>query len=131
MAKVKATKNRQLKSAKLIKRLRTVCFYGDLSTKEALIEAADLLESLQGTRQIFRTKFNSDRPPLFEMPDAAFSNIVNNVEPTFDFRGWRRSKEWKIFVAGYNHAMKKIASEATAKINMGGLHHEKLYDEKW
>lgn len=36
------------------------------------------------------------------LPPATFSNLMNELEPGFDFRNWRESNEWKIFVAGMN-----------------------------
>lgn len=54
-----------------------------------------------------------------ELPPYAFSNLMNSVNPKFDYTNWRKSPEWRIFVAGYNAALEGIRSTAVTMKNLG------------
>lgn len=54
-----------------------------------------------------------------ELPPAAFSNAMNNINPDFDFRKWRQSNEWKVFVAGYNEAVRVANDQIKSQYNFG------------
>ncbi len=42
-----------------------------------------------------------------ELPPPDFYNAIVDVNPDFDFTNWRKSLEWRSFVAGYNSAVDK------------------------
>lgn len=63
-----------------------------------------------------------------ELPPAAFSNAMNNIKPGFDFTNWRKSREWKIFVAGHNNGIQEAVGEVVLLRDMGTPKH-KLYGE--
>lgn len=58
---------------------------------------------------------------MSELPNAAFSNVINAEVPRFDYRKWRKSKEWKIFVAGYNEAVRVANDRIKSQYNMGEI----------
>jgi len=60
-------------------------------------------------------RFKNDLPP------PAFTNAINSTIPGFDFRKWRKSKEWKVFVAGYNEAVRVANAQIKAQHNMGEI----------
>lgn len=53
-----------------------------------------------------------------ELPSPAFSNAMNKINASFDFRQWRKSPEWKIFVAGYNEAVRVANDNLKAQYDM-------------
>lgn len=55
----------------------------------------------------------------FDPPPSAFSNKINDLSPDFDFSNWRESGEWKMFVAGYNEAVRVANDKIRAQYNMG------------
>jgi hypothetical protein len=57
--------------------------------------------------------------PEIELPPAAFSNVMNDTTPGFNYRNWRQSREWKIFVAGYNNAVRQANAKILAQYDMG------------
>lgn len=61
-----------------------------------------------------------------ELPPTAFSNLMNDLDPAFNYQNWRGSPEWKIFVAGHNHALEAGIMELSGLRNFG-LHPDKLY----
>lgn len=63
-----------------------------------------------------------------DMPPSKFVNTMNDINPKFDFRNWRRSKEWKIFMAGYNDAVTTACGEIALLRDLGTTPH-KLYGE--
>ena len=60
-----------------------------------------------------------------ELPPAGFTNKINSLRhdsllrDDFDFRYWRKSPEWKIYVAGYNDCVEKCNSKILSQYNMG------------
>ena len=63
-----------------------------------------------------------------ELTPPAFGNKINSllhdgVLKSFDWNNWRKSPEWKIFVAGYNAAVEKVNSKVLAQYNMGEATH--------
>jgi hypothetical protein len=64
-----------------------------------------------------------------ELPPAAFTNKINalrhdgTLREGFDFREWRKSPEWKIFVSGYNHCVEECNAKITGRYNLGETAH--------
>jgi len=59
-----------------------------------------------------------------DLPPSSFSNHINDLQNDgfligFSFRGWRKSPEWKLYVAGYNAAVEKCNDQIQSKYNMG------------
>lgn len=54
-----------------------------------------------------------------EIPPAYFSNVINRLNLPIDWRNWRKSPYWEIFVAGNNYGVNKVEVYAKSKINMG------------
>jgi uncharacterized protein YajQ (UPF0234 family) len=54
-----------------------------------------------------------------ELPPAAFSNAMNDLDSDFDFREWRKSKYWRVFVAGYNEAVREANRQIQSRYNLG------------
>ena len=59
-----------------------------------------------------------------ELTPPAFGNKINDLLHTgvlksFDWNNWRKSAEWKIFVAGYNAAVEKCNNKIKSQYNMG------------
>jgi hypothetical protein len=51
---------------------------------------------------------------LSPMPPTAFSNMMAGLYPNgWDFRNWRNTKEWRLFMCGYQQAMLDVKHEAT------------------
>jgi len=50
-----------------------------------------------------------------ELPPTGFSNAINALDIKLDFRSWKQSKEWQIFVAGYKEAATVIATNAQSE----------------
>lgn len=40
-----------------------------------------------------------------ELPPRVFSNLMNDIDPDFDYRFWKLSNEWRIFKAGKLHGL--------------------------
>lgn len=51
-----------------------------------------------------------------KFPKASFTNIINHLYPDFNFQNWEKSKEYKIFLAGRNDAIKEIRAELEYKL---------------
>jgi len=64
-----------------------------------------------------------------DLPPSDFSNAMNDIDPKFDFSNWRKSKEWKIFVKGYNYCVYVANDTIKSKYNMGETS-EKLFGDK-
>lgn len=56
---------------------------------------------------------------MHDLPPSEFSNAMNNIKPDFDFRNWRQSPEWRIFIAGYNGAVRDASNVVLGNLNMG------------
>jgi hypothetical protein len=59
-----------------------------------------------------------------ELTPLAFGNKINDllhakVLENFDWNNWRKSPEWKIFVAGYNAAVEKVNDKVKSQYNLG------------
>jgi hypothetical protein len=60
-----------------------------------------------------------------ELPPAAFTNRINSLRhdgllrKSFDFRKWRKSPEWRLFVAGYNASVEACGQRIKALHNLG------------
>jgi len=51
---------------------------------------------------------------------------MNDIYPELTHEEWRKLREWKMFVAGYNAAVKAANASIAAKYNMGQIA-EKLF----
>lgn len=56
-----------------------------------------------------------------KLPPAAFTNALNEVDAPFDLATYRKSNEWRIFVAGYNAAVNECNASIKAKYNFGQI----------
>lgn len=54
-----------------------------------------------------------------DLPPTAFSNAVADIDAAFSHRQWRKSKEWRLFVAGYNAAVTACSDKIKAQYNLG------------
>lgn len=64
-----------------------------------------------------------------QLPPSEFSNIICDVSPGFDYSQWRKSPQWRIFVAGYNAAVTAANASIKAKYNFGQIT-EKLFENQ-
>lgn len=55
------------------------------------------------------------------LPPIAFTNALNNIKAPFDINTYRTSPEWKMFVAGYNAAVRDANDSIKAKYNLGHI----------
>lgn len=61
----------------------------------------------------------------FELPPATFTNIINELRyqnrltEDFDYRRWRQSAEWKIYVTGYNACVEQTTAKIQLEKNLG------------
>jgi len=64
-----------------------------------------------------------------ELAPAAFGNRINSLRhegllrPDFNWREWRKSPEWKLFVAGYNSCVEQCNAKVKAQYNLGEAAH--------
>lgn len=56
-----------------------------------------------------------------QLPPTAFTNALNDTEAKFDLETYRTSPEWKIFIAGYNAAVRDAIDSIKAKYNLGHI----------
>ncbi len=60
-----------------------------------------------------------------ELAPAGFTNRINSLQhdgllrADFDWREWRKSPEWKIYVAGYNACAEECNSRIISRYNLG------------
>lgn len=74
--------------------------------------------------------------PELDLPPAAFINVINRQradrvlrEDFFEYHDWRRSPEWRVFMAGYNDAIETCVTSIYGRKNMG-MCDSRLYSEK-
>lgn len=56
-----------------------------------------------------------------ELPPAEFTNALNEIYPEITHEDWRKLREWKMFIAGYNAAVASANASISAKYNMGQI----------
>ena len=59
----------------------------------------------------------------FELAPQAFTNLINDLKwkkklTKFDWRNWRESIEWKVYVTGYNACIEKSVAKIQSLKNM-------------
>ena len=52
-----------------------------------------------------------------DLPPPEFSNKVNELDLNFDWRKWRSTPEWKIFIAGANFCNKEFVAAGQRILN--------------
>ena len=65
-----------------------------------------------------------------ELPPSQFSNVTNETESVIDWKNWRESPEWKIFIAGWNAKCEDQSRQALNSKNMGESEY-KVFGDIW